>query len=224
MAEDTTNNDEYLHRQCLLAEQNFDRLNLAYQRLEFAKNNQIEELEHKLAKANQDLNQLFGQFQATTAALEEVGNRNNFLEAENSQIKDQLRYASVYHSDLSKLASHYFGKTEKLEFTVDYKNYLLGNQQDLLEHDANRRADDEFFKSDSDADRIPLSQQFLASVLSEIVAEPKSNSSKVSPAPSRTNSFGRCQREAGKVNHFLSNPRLMRKLTSNKLAAAPRRK
>ncbi|KAJ9054494.1 hypothetical protein DSO57_1013796 [Entomophthora muscae] len=210
MVEDTFSNARSLQQQCYLAEQRVDQLTLAYQRLEFDKDNQIEDLKSKLAKAYQDLNQLFGQYQA------------NGLK--NAHIKDQLRYASAYQSDLSQSAAHYFEKANKLEFTVDYKNFLLGNQQDLLEHDANRRADEEFFKSNSDAGRAPLSQQFFASVLSEIVDEPKVYAQKVSPAPSRTHSFGRCQREAGKASRILSNHRLMRKNAANKLVAATRRK
>lgn len=213
-----------LRQECFQAEQQVADLKLAYQRLDFEKTSQINDLAGKLWKATQDYNQLFYQFQANQAAFEELKGRTNHLEAENVYLNDQLRYAAASESDLRQSATHYFEKSNKLEFTVDYKNYLLSNQQELHERDVDLRADLEFLKS-TESSQTQMDEQPTVSVnRADIIEEPESYLPKVSAPPSRTQSFGRCQREASKSSRLLSNGRLLRKLTANKVLAAPKRR
>lgn len=218
-----------LRQECHLAEQKIDELRKAFERMEFEKQCQIDDLSNKLWKANHDYSQMFNQFQADQTALKEANHRTNLLETENIYLRDQLRYAAASESDLRQSATHYFEKANNLEFNIDYKNYLLGNQQELYERDVDLRADLEYFKTVNNLDNhdqtlLAQAQQSLVTILSPDSMEEPEFFTPTPVATSRSQSFGKCHREAGKTSRLLSSGRLLRKLAANKVLASPRRK
>ncbi|KAI0230218.1 hypothetical protein L0F63_001646, partial [Massospora cicadina] len=198
-----------LRQECQQSEKKIEELRKSLERLDFEKQLQVEDLSKKLWKANHDYSQLFNQFQANQSALEEAKRRTNLLEAENVYLHDQLRYAAASESDIRQSATHYFEKANHLEFNIDYKNYLLSNQQELYERDVDLRADLEYFKTVANLDAYEKSllaqaqSSLVAVIRADPVVEPKLYSN-VPAAPTRSHSFGRCQREAGKASRILS--------------------
>lgn len=214
-----------LNQQLNWSSQRIYELEQALNRVKFEKDSQIDELTNKLWLSSNAYDQIMNKHQETQSQFEEYKKRVHFLEAENAHLHEQIRYAQASESELRNTAQHFHDKSNNLEFNLDYKNYLLSSQQDLIERDLNLRSDTEFYNTFSSLDANQQSELSLAH--SMIIHSPSSEESTMDfensfnedlqdTLPCRFQSVGKLQRESSKLARRPQNTRYGRKLAAAK--------